>query len=145
MSTNVRRISVIGAWWLVLLAGCAPEPPAIPPPTAEALIEITPAPTQNIDATATAYALRLVPSPTPAGLYVVQRGDTLSSLAEEFGTTVEDLLAANGLTDPNAIQVGQPLLIPSLLVGTLPAGTLPPEVLGSPTAVITPTPTIGTP
>ena len=119
---------------LLPLAACAPPQPASPRPTAPAILEITPAPTQDIDATATAYAHRLVPSPTPSGLYRVQAGDTLSGLAEEFGTTVEELMAANGLTDANALQAGQTLIIPSLISDTLPLAT---EVLPAGTAVPT--------
>jgi LysM repeat protein len=48
-------------------------------------------------------------------LYIVQDGDNMSSLAEQFATTVEEIMAANGLTDPNALQAGQALIIPSLL------------------------------
>jgi LysM repeat protein len=141
---------------LLSIAACSPPQPATPRPTAATILNITPAPTQNVDATATVYALQLIPTPTPAGLYRVQTGDTLSSLATEFGTTVEEILAANGLTDPNAIQVGQTLLIPSLVSSTLelgtpvaPSGTA--EISG--TAAITgttapaqsPTPTFSTP
>lgn len=97
------------------LTACEPPQPASPRPTAQAILQITPAPTFDIDATATSYARQLIPSPTPAGLYIVQPGDTLSALALDFGTTVEELMAANGLTDPNAIQVGQALIIPSLV------------------------------
>ena len=43
------------------------------------------------------------------GTYVVQSGDTLSGIAAELGTTVEDLAAANGITDPNLLSVGQTL------------------------------------
>ena len=43
------------------------------------------------------------------GAYVVQRGDTLSELALQWGTTVEDLAAANGIADPDLIYVGQTL------------------------------------
>jgi LysM repeat protein len=99
---------------------CAlPPPPSGPRPTAQMILEITPVATLNLDATATIYARQLVPTPTPAGLYVVQPGDTLGGLAEEFGTTVEEIMAANGLTDPNAIEVGQTLLIPSRLSSPL--------------------------
>src|SRR4051794_38527306 len=108
---------------LIVLAACAPPVPSSPRPTAPVVLDITVAPTQDVDATATAYARQLVPTPTPAGLYVVQQGDTLGGLAEDFGTTVDDLMAANGLTDANAIQAGQTLLIPSLISGTLALGT----------------------
>jgi LysM repeat protein len=123
---------------LLVLAACAPPAPSSLRPTAPVVLDITVAPTQDVDATATAYARQLVPTPTPAGLYVVQQGDTLGGLAEDFGTTVEDLMAANGLTDPNAIQAGQTLLIPSLISGTLALGTSAPlAATSSPTATAT--------
>ena len=43
------------------------------------------------------------------GVYVVQSGDTLSGIAAELGTTVEDLAAANGIANPDFISVGQTL------------------------------------
>jgi rare lipoprotein A len=42
-----------------------------------------------------------------AGVYVVQSGDTLSGIAAELGTTVEDLAAANGIANPDLIYAGQ--------------------------------------
>ncbi|HHY98184.1 MAG TPA: LysM peptidoglycan-binding domain-containing protein [Firmicutes bacterium] len=40
-------------------------------------------------------------------------GDTLASIAQRFGVTVEDILAANPeITDPNLIYVGQVIRIP---------------------------------
>jgi len=43
------------------------------------------------------------------GVYVVQSGETLSGIAAELGTTVEDLAAANGISDPDLIYAGQTL------------------------------------
>ena len=43
------------------------------------------------------------------GAYVVQRGDTLSELALQWGTTVGALAAANGIADPDLIYIGQTL------------------------------------
>ena len=43
------------------------------------------------------------------GAYVVQRGDTLSELALQLGTTVEDLAVTNGIADPDLIYSGQTL------------------------------------
>ena len=40
---------------------------------------------------------------------VVESGDTLSSIAAQFGTTVQQLVSANGISNPNYIQVGQVL------------------------------------
>ena len=44
--------------------------------------------------------------------YVVRRGDTLSSIARRFNTTVEELLRLNPREDPDLIFVGETLLIP---------------------------------
>lgn len=41
--------------------------------------------------------------------YVVQAGDTLSQIAEKFGTTVGKLAILNGITNPNLIFPGQKL------------------------------------
>jgi peptidoglycan/xylan/chitin deacetylase (PgdA/CDA1 family) len=51
---------------------------------------------------------------TTAGnfVYIVQPGDTLFSIAQAHGTTVEVLVALNNLPDPDAIAAGQPLAIP---------------------------------
>jgi LysM repeat protein len=117
-SKNLKSKIGALAFLALILVMCAPPPPSGPRPTAATILEITPAPTLNLDATATEYARQLVPSPTPAGLYVVQQGDTLSGLAEDFGTTVEEIMAANGLTDPNALQSGQTLIIPALVAAT---------------------------
>lgn len=43
------------------------------------------------------------------GAYVVQSGDTLTGIAAELGTTVDDLAAANGITDPDFLSIGQTL------------------------------------
>lgn len=45
--------------------------------------------------------------------YTVQPGDTLSSIAWRFGTTVSALMSANGLANANHIYVGQQLRIPT--------------------------------
>jgi rare lipoprotein A len=44
-----------------------------------------------------------------SGTYVVQPGDTLSGIAAQLGTTVEDLAAANGIADPDFLYAGQTL------------------------------------
>jgi len=43
------------------------------------------------------------------GSYVVQSGDTLAGIAAELGTSVDSLMSANGLTDPDLIYAGQTL------------------------------------
>ena len=88
---------------------------------------IIPAPNQELP-TATPW-----PTNLPRGTkltYVVQSGDSLDLIAEEFLSTVEDIMELNKLEDQNQIFVGQVLEIRVNLVTPLP--TLP--------ATITPTP-----
>lgn len=45
--------------------------------------------------------------------YTVQAGDTLSSIAAKFGTTVANLVAINNISNPNLIYVGEVLKLPT--------------------------------
>ncbi len=70
-------------------------------------------------------------------VYIVQGGDTMGKIAAEFGVTVEDLMAANGLTDPNVLDVGQTLQIP--IGGEV---EIPPTEAPPPTDTPAPQPTV---
>ncbi len=59
----------------------------------------------------------------PPTLYTVQPGDTLFLIAQQFGTDVDTLLAANQLTNVNLIYAGTTLAIPG------GDGALPPRLL----------------
>ncbi len=57
----------------------------------------------------------VVPPSTPVPQqveYTVQLGDTLTSIAANFGTTADAIMALNGLSNANLISAGQVLLIP---------------------------------
>jgi phospholipase C len=67
------------------------------------------------------------PSPAnPEQVYTVQPGDTLSQIAERFGTPVEALARANGIEDPNLVFAGQTLDVPTELPANLPSTGGPP-------------------
>ena len=59
----------------------------------------------------------IVPTSDPSSnitqIYVVQYGDTLSKIAQEYGTTVATLASINNIQNVNLIYVGQIIKIPS--------------------------------
>jgi nucleoid-associated protein YgaU len=44
--------------------------------------------------------------------HTVQRGDTILSIARRYEVTVDDIVKANNITNPNHIEVGTTLLVP---------------------------------
>lgn len=44
-------------------------------------------------------------------IYVVQQGDTINSIAERFGVSIEKLIIDNGLDNPDSLIVGQTIVI----------------------------------
>lgn len=52
------------------------------------------------------------PPPVAAKTYVVQAGDTIYAIAKRNGVSVDAILWANKMTDPNVVKVGQKLIIP---------------------------------
>ena len=54
-------------------------------------------------------------------IYVIQPGDTLSSIALRYGLTTGELAAANSVINPNLIYVGQKLIVPTVSEAATPA------------------------
>ncbi len=69
--------------------------------------------------------------------YIVQSGNTLSGIARKFGIPLSALIAANQITDPNQLKVGQKLLIPSADTdqSTLPLAPAPLPPISAPVAI----------
>jgi len=72
----------------------------------------------------------VAPTPRPA-THVVQRGENLAMIAQKYDVPVLDLMAANGISNPNLIKVGQELKIPG--------GESPPAPTEAPTTTSTAT------
>jgi LysM repeat protein len=85
------------------------------------------------------------PQLTRPSTYIVKEGDTLSTIAEKFGVSLEDLMRINAISNPDLIYPGQELIIPG---GELPQPTptftlpfQPPTPVFTPIATTLPTPT----
>ena len=94
---------------------------ATPPDTAE---------TQPGEETATDQ-----PPALEDGVYVVRSGDTLGQIAFIYNISVEDIMAANGLTNPDVLEVGQQLTIPEAGFADSPAASTPTPSGETPTEV----------
>ena len=75
----------------------AAEVPAVQPPVEQPVAAPEPAP---------------APPAPPSGTYTIASGDTVSSIAAQFGVSTEALLAANGLDWSSVIYTGHTLVIP---------------------------------
>jgi len=72
--------------------------------------------------TLNSVAVQAAPPRSDPIIHVVQWGETLTMIARHYGVTVESIVQANNLRDPNHIYTGQRLVIPAG-TGTLPGGT----------------------
>lgn len=100
-------IIVLILFWMIALARACGFPSTsgkkaditpIPRPTATSLPTRTPLPT---------------PTPTPImEVHTVEAGETLWSIAQEYGVTIDDLIMVNDLIDPSNLHVGDELRIP---------------------------------
>ena len=106
METNgLSNPNVIYVGQTLCIPGQAAAVPYVEPAPADAPaapVVMAPQPTAS-EATATTAS---------GSTYRVQRGDTLSAIAAQNGTTVEALTQANNLSNPNNIYVGQILVLP---------------------------------
>ena len=122
-----KIIHILVTWGLAFnLAACSRSAPLAQP-----FAPPTTAPTVDLLSTATIpafFATRAPGTPiltptadAPHGVptlrttqetYTVQSGDSLGKIALQFSVSVDDLMAANNLTNPDVISVGQVLTIP---------------------------------
>jgi len=121
-------------------APAVPQPTLMPTPT----VTKTPPPTETHTPLPPTSTPTVTPVPTqpntpvPPTKYTVRSGDTLSTIADKFNTTVEKIQAFNSLGNSDELQVGQVLEIPAS--GSTPNPTNTPR----PTETFVPGPTPGT-
>lgn len=101
-----------------------PHTPTVTPSPTSATAEIT----QTVSITDTTVVVStesevlptltstpLPPTATPEAevvIHVVKQGETLSEIAAQYEVSIQAIMEANGLTDPNRIVTGQELIIP---------------------------------
>ncbi len=77
-------------------------------------------------------------------LHIVKSGETLYRISLFYGLTVDDILRANGLVDPDILPTGQELIIPVAVAGqpwATPTSAAVPSIPASPTIPGPPTET----
>jgi LysM repeat protein len=102
----------------MLISGCDEvaviTPEATPAPPTQPPIA-SPQPTEPPTAAPVARPTQATATPTitPTPLiHVIESGDTLGSVAAQYGVSVQALQAANGIENPLLLQIGQELVIP---------------------------------
>jgi LysM repeat protein len=102
-----------------------PEPQATPTPETILAPEATAQPAAPAPASP-------APPDVPTAEYTVRPGESLSDVAAFFGTTVETIVALNGLTDANLVVPGQRLLVPAPPASTAPGQAFTSEYVVQP-------------
>jgi LysM repeat protein len=75
--------------------------------------------------------------------YRVKEGDFLGALAAQFNVSVDDIMAVNGLTNPDSLFIGQILYIPTAPLPTATSTSITPTVFATVTPRPSPTSTRG--
>src|SRR5688572_3490988 len=101
-------------------------PTSVLTPVTQAVGQVATATTSTSSAT-TAPVATARPNCTPRTdwpVYRVQQGDTLSTIAQRVGSTVDGLTQANCLANSNLLSVGQALYVPVIPPAITPTATL---------------------
>jgi LysM repeat protein len=106
---------------LIVLTACGevitPQPTtevALPVSTSPSVATLTLPPRLTATAPLLPPATTATPTVTPTPIvHIVQAGEALYTIALAYGVSVEALQNANGVTDPQFLQLGQELIIPT--------------------------------
>ena len=107
-----------------LFAQITPMSPRALFPAYDTELESTPDP---VEATGLPAAIQATETPQAEMEYTVETGDTLGAIAVKFNITVAEITAANEISNPDALEVGQVLIIHRPFVGVSTQNSLPAE------------------
>lgn len=122
-ANNIANPNTLAVGQRLLIPGVVAQTAVTPSPTARG-------PTPN--ATNTPLQTATATDNASTETYIVKSGDTLASIAAQFGVTLAELQRINNISNPNLLNVGQRLIIPkaSNAAAALPEGiTLDPQVV----------------
>lgn len=125
----VVGLHVVAVGSLLLVGGCGTsggarqrgERPVVMPPVTPVQEPVAARPIRP------AVPVMPVPEVAETKTYVVQKGDSLSVIAQRFKISVGDIMDLNGIKDPNRIMVGQALKLPGFVDLSAPAPAVRPR------------------
>jgi LysM repeat protein len=133
MMKTIRSSVLAAALMAVTACGkvVTPQPTVDTVPASTAPPAATPTPRPTATAPLTPPAATTTPTVTPTPIiHVVQEGETLLSIAFDYGVNLQALQTVNGIENPQFLQVGQNLIIPT---GEEETGVTPGLLLPTPT------------
>ncbi len=107
-----------------LFAQITPMSPRALFPAYDTELESTPDP---VEATGLPSPIQATETPQAEMEYTVETGDTLGAIAVKFSITVAEITAANEISNPDALEVGQVLIIRRPFVAVSTQNSLPAE------------------
>jgi len=107
-------------------------------PAAAFLPSVTPTVTHAKSPTRVPTSTPVIPTATPEPvIHLVKQKEVLGVIAQLYGVTVEEIMAANKIEDPNFVNEGQELVIPNPRMTPVFTPTLAPPMSPTPTATLT--------
>ncbi len=100
---------------LLVRAAMSADEPASSPPAATLPAPTTtqtPVTTEETETDAAGTETEAATTAEEGPTYTIQSGDTLESIADQHGTSVEELLTLNPEIDPTNLQIGQTIRVP---------------------------------
>jgi signal peptidase len=124
-------------------APVAAEPPPVTPEAAQSRLAAAPTPAPEVVEASLPPPDPAPPPPSPPPPnvptveYTVRAGESLSDVAAFFGTTVETIVALNGVANANLVVPGQVLLVPAPPANTAPGQAFMSEYVVQPGETLT--------